>query len=136
VDASEKGVRHGEEELSSIGSPEHLDTYVVRRKRIADRPFPRTEQLTATITGTLASQDLVCFPVSDLAGQFTASVAPEVPIEFSTGDCDGPVTPPLAHGDRGYVTATLPEGTKRVRIYNPSTGFPSFQLSLTYPIAF
>jgi hypothetical protein len=98
-------------------------------------PSPRTEQLTATITGTLASQDWVCFPVSDLAGQFTASVAPEVPIEFSTGDCNSPATPPLAHGDRGYVTATLPEGTKRVRIYNPSTGFPSFQLAITYPIA-
>ena len=99
-------------------------------------PSPRKEELTATITGTLASQDWVCFPVSDLAGQFTASVAPEVPIEFSTGDCNSPVTPPLAHGDHGYVTATLPEGTKRVRLYNPSTGFPSFQLSLTYPVAF
>ncbi len=99
-------------------------------------PSPHSYQVTGTTTGLLASQDWVCLPLSDLAGQFTGSVAPEVPIEFDAGACDSPLTPPLAHGDHGYLTATLPAGPKRVRIYNPSTGFPAFQLTLTYPVLY
>lgn len=62
------------------------------------------------------------------AGPVTASIAPEIPIELSTGTCDDPASQVIAHGDNGSLVATVPAGNIRFRFYNAGPGFPQYNL--------
>jgi len=98
-------------------------------------PTPRIEQISTTISGTVASQSWDCENLSVAAGPVTASVAPEVTIELGTGECSGPDTTAVAHGDHGFVTATMPTGHIRVRLFNSLAGSAPFELHVTFNVA-
>jgi hypothetical protein len=95
-------------------------------------PTSHDQEITVTVSGVLASQDWACYQLNDgYAGPITLSLSPENPIELSAGTCDSPLTTPIAHDDHGYIkNAMVSAGAKRVRMFNPVSGFPQYQLTI------
>jgi len=86
------------------------------------------------IEGPLAAHGTFCSDFrQESPGEAYANAGVALPIEIGVGRCAGTRTV-SARGDRGEVTATLPEADSFVRIENTSDSSTRFRLTLRHPV--